>query len=68
MLYDLPLEQLRVHKPERIEPQDSDAFWNKSIEDAQNFDLNAQFSKVDYKLDLLETFDVTFCGYAGQPI
>jgi cephalosporin-C deacetylase len=68
MLYDLPLEELSIYKPVRIEPQDFDAFWKKSIVDAQNFDLNARFTKVDYKLDLLETFDVTFCGYGGQPI
>jgi cephalosporin-C deacetylase len=68
MLYDLPLEELRIYKPVRIEPQDFDAFWKKSIEDAQNINLNAQFTKVDYELDSLETFDVTFCGYGGQPI
>jgi cephalosporin-C deacetylase len=68
MLYDLPLEELRLYKPERFEPKDFDVFWDRSIDDAQSFDLNAQFTKADYNLDLLETYEVTFCGYAGQPV
>ena len=68
MLYDLPLEELRIYKPERKEPQDFEVFWKKSIVEAQKHDLNARFEKVDYNLALMDTFDVTFSGYGRQPV
>jgi cephalosporin-C deacetylase len=68
MLYDLPLEELRVYKPERVEPGDFDAFWKRAIAATQKYDLNARFEKADFNLALLDTFDVTFNGYDGQPV
>jgi cephalosporin-C deacetylase len=68
MLYDLPLEELQVYKPERVEPGDFDAFWKRTITEAQKYDLNVQFEKADFNLALLDTFDVTFNGYGGQPV
>jgi len=68
MLYDLSLEELQVYKPERPEQQDFDAFWKRSITDSQGFALNTQFNKVDYNLSLLDTYDVTFNGFGGQPV
>ena len=63
MLYDLPLEELQVYKPERPEPHVFDAFWKETIGNSQEFGLNAQFIKVDFNLALLDIFDVTFNGY-----
>ena len=68
MLFDLPLNELRKYKPERKEPADFDDFWEKTITWAEKFDLNAVFSPVDFGLEMFETFDVQFNGYAGQPI
>lgn len=68
MLFDLPLEELRLYKPERMEPSDFDEFWSRSIADAQKYELNANFQKVDFFLSLFETYDVTFNGFGGQPI
>lgn len=68
MLYDLPLEELLVYKPERSEPHGFDAFWKKSIEESQKYALNARFIKVDFNLALLNTIDVTFNGFGGQPV
>ena len=68
MLYDLPLEELEVYKPDRSEPKDFDVFWKESISSSQNFDLNAEFTKVDFNLALLDTYDVTFNGFGGQPV
>lgn len=68
MHFDLPLDELEVYKPYRVEPQDFDMFWERSLKSSQNFDLNAEFKMVDYNLALLETFDVTFNGFGGQPI
>lgn len=68
MLFDLPLEQLKVYCPPRNEPPDFDIFWEKTLAEACQFPLNAVFEPVNYGLQLVETFDVTFNGYGGQPI
>jgi cephalosporin-C deacetylase len=68
MLFDLPLDQLRSYLPPRDEPADFDAFWRQTLDEARRADLNATFAPVDAGLRMLETFDVTFAGYGGQPI
>ena len=68
MYFDLPLEQLREYKPDRQEPSDFDVFWQETIDQARKFPLEARFELVDYGLKTLETYDVTFNGYGGQPV
>lgn len=66
--YDLPLEQLRHYLPERREEPDFDDFWRQTIEESlSHFEL-PRLEKVDFGLDLLDTYDVTFSGYMGQKI
>lgn len=68
MLFDLPLEQLQAYCPPRDEPADFDAFWAKTLAEARDFPLEAAFAPVDAGLRLVDTFDVTYRGYGGQPI
>ncbi len=68
MLFDLPLDQLQSYLPARDEPSDFDAFWQQTLSEVRQTPLNPTFETVDYGLGLLETVDVTFNGYAGQPI
>lgn len=66
--YDLPLDELKVYKPQRSEPADFDAFWKETLEEARSTSQKPQFSQVDCGLKTLTAYDVTFPGYAGQPI
>ncbi|NWF69812.1 MAG: acetylxylan esterase [Chloroflexi bacterium] len=66
--FDMPLEQLRAYLPARVEPADFDAFWQGTLDAVRAFALTPKFTAVDYGLRTLETYDVTFCGYGGQPI
>lgn len=68
MLFDLPLEELKKYRPERSEPKDFEAFWARTLEETRQFPLNARFEPVDTGLKLVDTFDVTFNGYGGQPV
>ena len=68
MLFDMPLEQLRTYLPPREEPPDFDAFWEQTLAEMRTFSLDAAFEPVDYGLRTVETFDVTFNGYGGQPV
>jgi len=66
--YDLPLDELKVYKPQRSEPADFDAFWAETLTEARATHEKAQFSPFDCGLKTLRAYDVTFPGYAGQPI
>jgi cephalosporin-C deacetylase len=67
-LFDLPLEQLKEYRPPREERPDFDAFWRQTLAEARQFPLHASFQPYDCGLQTVEAFDVTFAGYAGQPI
>lgn len=66
--FDFPLDQLKTYKPDREEPADFDAFWKRTLDETRAKPLNAQFTPVDYGLRNIDTFDVTFNGFGGQPI
>lgn len=66
--FDLDLVDLKKYRPERIEPDDFDAFWSESLTQTASYSLDARFEKVDFHLQSIETFDVTYNGYGGQQI
>jgi cephalosporin-C deacetylase len=68
MLFDMPLAQLQTYLPDREEPEDFDTFWQHTLQEARNRPLRTIFEPVDFGLRTVETFDVTFNGYGGQPV
>lgn len=66
--FDMPLDQLETYKPALTALPDFDEFWEQSYLFAHNTPLTPVFTKVDEPLDLVEVYDVSFPGYAGQPI
>jgi cephalosporin-C deacetylase len=66
--FDKPLDQLKTYKPRREEPKDFAAFWKQTLAEARRHPLNAKFERVDFGLETVESYDVTFAGYGGQPI
>ena len=64
--FDLPLDQLRTYRPTLTEPPDFDQFWADSL--AQSPGGAATFTPHDAGLTAIDTFDVTFPGFAGQPV
>ncbi len=67
-LFDLPFEQLKTYRPDRVEQPDFDAFWQATLAEARQHPLDAIFEQVNYGLQAQETFDVTFNGFGGQPV
>lgn len=67
-LFDLPRAALESYLPPRDEPADFDAFWADTLVAAGRHELAPVFTPVDYGLRLLESFDVSFCGFGGQTI
>ena len=66
--FDLPLHELRTYAPDLEPPDDLEAFWSSTLSDARGHELAATFEPVDTGLTVFDSFDVTFAGYAGQPI
>lgn len=66
--FDLPLDELQNYKPERNEPADFDAFWQNTLAEAERYPLAAEFRPHETGLALIDSFDVTFNGFGGQPI
>ncbi len=66
--FDMSLDELQAYKPERHEPADFESFWQETLAEARAHPLNATFEPVDFGLRKLDTYDVTFAGYGGQPV
>ncbi|MFS4096893.1 acetylxylan esterase [Streptomyces sp. AF1A] len=67
-LFDLPVDELRAYRSASTEPEDFDAFWAKTLQQAREHDLDARFEPVDTGLATVEVYDVTFAGFGGHPV
>ena len=68
MISDLDLHQLANYLPQRDEPMDFDGFWGRSVGEARAVAVAPTFVPIDTRLRTVDSFDVTFSGYGGQPI
>jgi cephalosporin-C deacetylase len=66
--FDMSLEDLRKYLPQRYEEKDFDDFWKQTIHETRGYFQEPILKKVDFYLQNVETFDVTFSGYRGQKI
>lgn len=67
-LVEWSLSKLREYAPERVEPADFDEFWAGTLAQVRAHELAPEFIKVESGLRLVDTFDVTFSGWAGQRV
>ncbi|WP_432187031.1 acetylxylan esterase [Streptomyces sp. Tue6028] len=67
-LFDLPLDELRGYRSASTEPEDFDAFWAKTLQEARQHDLAARFEPFATPLKTVATYDVTFAGFGGHPV
>jgi cephalosporin-C deacetylase len=65
---DLPLPELERYLPEPEESDDLDDFWESTLADARSHDLGLTVQRVDDPLVAIDVDDVTFAGFAGQPV
>ncbi|MGX1559987.1 acetylxylan esterase [Streptomyces sp. NPDC055506] len=66
--FDLPLTELERHRPDLEEPADFDAFWLGTLKEAGQADPLVSVRPVETGLRLTRTWDVTFRGFAGDPV
>ena len=65
---DLPLPDLRQYRPDVAEPADFDAFWQRTLAEARQFPAAPVLTRVESSLSEVEVYDVTFNGFAGDPV
>jgi cephalosporin-C deacetylase len=66
--FDLPVEELRVYRPEVAAPGDFDAFWTATLAESRALTQPPILTRVDSPLTAFEVFDVTFSGFGGDPV
>ncbi|TFW00129.1 acetylxylan esterase [Leifsonia flava] len=66
--FDLTLPELELYRPEVAEPEDFDAFWERTLDEARAFPAEPVVERVSSPLTQVEVHDVTFTGFAGQPV
>lgn len=67
-LFDKPLDELWTYRPDRGEPADFEAFWDETLVEARRHDLDAEFVPYDAALELVDVYDVWFCGWGGHRV
>jgi cephalosporin-C deacetylase len=67
-LFDLTGDELRSHHSRSVKPAGFDDFWRLTLDEVRGHDLDARFDQVDTGLRLVDTVDVTFAGWNGQPV
>ncbi len=66
--FDLPLAQLREYHAEHEAPADFDDFWRTTLAESRALGWEPRVEEVDNGLAIVRTSDVTFAGFAGEPI
>lgn len=68
MQFDLPLSELETYRPELAEPDDLAEFWSATLAAARAYPLDVTWTPVSSGLVCIDTWDVTFPGFDGQPV
>ncbi len=69
MFVDLPEAELREYRSAQADPADFDAFWGETLAESRAAaPAGAELVPVDAGLRTVDVWDVTFPGFAGQPI
>ncbi|MFC3987539.1 acetylxylan esterase [Actinoplanes siamensis] len=66
--FDLPLPQLREYRSATGEPDGFGDFWTRTLDEARAAAEPVRLTEVATPLRAITTYDVTFTGFAGQPI
>ncbi|OCG74792.1 acetylxylan esterase [Microbacterium sediminis] len=66
--FDLPLDELRAYRATHEAPADFDDFWLTTLAAAREKGWETRVEPVDNGLAIVASSDVTFAGFAGDPI
>ncbi|MEU6357379.1 acetylxylan esterase [Streptomyces sp. NPDC047072] len=66
--FDLPIGELEDYRPDVEEPPDFDEFWHGTLKEAAQAEVLVSVRPVENGLRLIDTWDVTVAGFAGDPV
>ncbi len=66
--FDLPLTELQDYRPAVAEPDDFDDFWRNTLTQARAVRAMPEARPVPTALRTVDVWDVTFPGFAGDPV
>jgi cephalosporin-C deacetylase len=67
-MFDLSVPDLERYLPELDIPSDLDAFWSNTVADARLHQIDVRLAPVENRLRLVDSYDVSFRGFAGDRI
>ncbi|GLW31675.1 acetylxylan esterase [Actinoplanes regularis] len=67
-LFDLTLPELRTYRSTAPAPEGFDGFWERTLDEARAAAKPVELAEVPTPLCGITTYDVTFSGFAGQPV
>ncbi|WP_298133456.1 acetylxylan esterase, partial [Micropruina sp.] len=67
-LTDLALAELRNYHPEVPEPSGFDAFWERTLDEARAIPQELELAPAQGPITELAVEDLTFRGFAGNPV
>lgn len=67
-MFDMPLEQLREHRPQLTEPPNLDGYWAGVLAATRAVARPPALERVDTGLRLVQSWDLTFSGDDAQPV
>ncbi len=67
-LFDLPPQSLVTYESGVPAPADLADFWERTLRQARDLAAPVSAVRVDTGLTLVETYDVTFSGFGGDPV
>ena len=65
---DISLAELERYVADEDAPADFDQAWQRTLNEARSVAMMPRSTPVDNGLKLLETFDITFPGFGGEPV
>jgi cephalosporin-C deacetylase len=65
---DMPLGELERYTPDLTHEPDFDTFWRDTLDGAREHGGRATARRVDTGVRAVDTYDVTFPGWAGEPV
>ncbi|MEV6104272.1 acetylxylan esterase [Streptomyces sp. NPDC051940] len=65
---DMPLDELERYRPALTDEPDFDAFWRTTLKAARETAGRPTATRIDAGVRAVDTFDVTFPGWAGEPV
>lgn len=68
MYVDLTEPELWRYRSSYAEPEDFDAFWSRTLDDAARHPIAVTATPVKSPLATVEVHDITFAGFGGHPV